>query len=149
MKKLLVRIMLVLLVLFGCYNLLWYFGSYRPYNELQNGFPEIAESGVRIYADEDDFQYSVSVPEYLLWNGNLAVTERNIQYALIVWMKPFGSGYSQGVLFNEYNDLRVQVMLKNRSTAEAAEDQPVVDENSAVISMLFDKANNVWKLGLE
>lgn len=149
MKKLLVRIMLVLLVLFGCYNLLWYFGSYRPYNELQNGFPEIAESGVRIYADEDDFQYSVSVPEYLLWNGNLAVTEQNIQYALIVWMKPFRSGYNQGVLFNEYNNLSVQMMLKNRSTAEAAEDQPVVDENSAVISMLFDKANNVWKLGLE
>ena len=40
-------------------------------------------------------------------------------------------------------------MLKNSSTAEAEEDQPIVDENGTVISMLFNKANQVWMLGLE
>ena len=43
----------------------------------------------------------------------------------------------------------VQIMLKNSSTAEAEEDQPIVDENGTVISMLFNKANKVWMLGLE
>ena len=99
--------------------------------------------------DKDDFQYSVSVPDYLLWNGNLAITEQDIQYALIIWMKPFRSGFSQGVLFNGYNNLNVQIMLKNSSTAESEEDQPIVDENDTVISMLFNKANQVWMLGLE
>ena len=99
--------------------------------------------------DKDDFQYSVSVPDYLLWNGNLAITEQDIQYALIIWMKPFRSGFSQGVLFNGYNNLNVQIMLKNSSTAESEEDQPIVDEKDTVISMLFNKANQVWMLGLE
>lgn len=104
---------------------------------------------MKIYADKDDFQYSVSVPDYLLWNGNLAITEQDIQYALIIWMKPFRSGFSQGVLFNGYNNLNVQIMLKNSSTAESEEDQPIVDENDTVISMLFNKVNQVWMLGLE
>ena len=149
MKKLIVHVMIAVTILFGCYNLIWYFGAYKPYDELQNNFPEIEESGVKIYADKDDFQYSVSVPDYLLWNGNLAITEQDIQYALIIWMKPFRSGFSQGVLFNGYNNLNVQIMLKNSSTVESEEDQPIVDENDTVISMLFNKANQVWMLGLE
>lgn len=92
MKKLIVHVMIAVTILFGCYNLIWYFGAYKPYDELQDNFPEIEESGVKIYADKDDFQYSVSVPDYLLWNGNLAITEQDIQYALIIWMKPFRSG---------------------------------------------------------
>lgn len=133
----------------GCYNLIWYFGAYKPYNDLQDNFPEIEESGMKIYVDKDDFQYSVAVPDYLLWNGNLAVTEQDIQYALIVWIKPFKSGFNQGILFNGYNNLNTQIMLKNNSTAEIEEDQAVVDENNTVISMLFNKANEVWMLGLE
>ena len=124
MKKLIVHVMIAVTILFGCYNLIWYFGAYKPYDELQNNFPEIEESGVKIYADKDDFQYSVSVPDYLLWNGNLAITEQD-------------------------NNLNVQIMLKNSSTAESEEDQPIVDENDTVISMLFNKANQVWMLGLE
>ena len=143
MKKLIVHVMIAVTILFGCYNLIWYFGAYKPYDELQDNFPEIEESGVKIYADKDDFQYSVSVTDYLLWNGNLAITEQDIQYALIIWMKPFRSGFSQGVLFNGYNNLNVQIMLKNSSTADSEEDQRIVDENDTVISMLFNKAKQV------
>lgn len=149
MKKITVYCVITLMILFGCYNLIWYFGAYKPYNDLQDSFPEIEESGVKIYADEDNFQYSVNVPDYLLWNGNLAITEQDIQYALIIWMEPFKSGFSQGILFNGYNNLNAQIMLKNRNTAEVEEDQQIVDNNNTVISMLFDKANEVWMLGLE
>ena len=45
---------IVLVILFCCYNLFWYFGSYKPYNEFQKDFPEIEESGVKIYTDKMD-----------------------------------------------------------------------------------------------
>ena len=52
MKKLIVHVMIAVTILFGCYNLIWYFGAYKPYDELQDNFPEIEESGVKIYADK-------------------------------------------------------------------------------------------------
>lgn len=149
MRKIMTRILIAVVLLFGCYNLIWYLGSYKPYNDLQKGFPEIEESGLKIYVDEDDLQYSVSIPDYLLWNGNLAITEPNVQYALIIWRTPFGHGSTQGILFNGYQDLNAQIMLASSSKAESQEDQPVVDNNSELISTLFEKANKVWHLELE
>ena len=48
MKKLIVHVMIAVTILFGCYNLIWYFGAYKPYDELQDNFPEIVEAGVMI-----------------------------------------------------------------------------------------------------
>ena len=68
MKKLIVHVMIAVTILFGCYNLIWYFGAYKPYDELQDNFPEIEESGVKIYADKDDFQYYQDrVDEFEAW----------------------------------------------------------------------------------
>ena len=47
MKKKIKYIGIVLVILFCCYNLFWYFGSYKPYNEFQKDFPEIEEFGVK------------------------------------------------------------------------------------------------------
>lgn len=133
----------------GILGLLFTFGSYKPYNEFQKDFPEIEESGVKIYTDKDGFQYSVSVPDYLLWNGNLAIAESDVRYALIIWIKPFHQGISQGVLFNDYKDLNTQIMLSSSKKAEDQEDQWIVDENSTILTTIFEKANKVWNLGLK
>ena len=137
MKKKIKYIGIVLVILFCCYNLFWYFGSYKPYNEFQKDFPEIEESGVKIYTD------------YLLWNGNLAIAESDVRYALIIWIKPFHQGISQGVLFNDYKDLNTQIMLSSSKKAEDQEDQWIVDENSTILTTIFEKANKVWNLGLK
>lgn len=149
MRKIITRLLAAVVLLFGCYNLIWYLGSYKPYDDLQKDFPEIEESGSKIYVDEDDLQYSVSVPKYLLWNGNLAISEPNVQYALIIWLDPFGNGTAQGILFNNYHDLNTQIMLKNSNEAETTEDQSVVDRNRELISTLFEKANEIWHLELK
>ena len=95
------------------------------------------------------FQYSGSVPDYLLWNGNLAIAESDVRYALIIWIKPFHQGISQGVLFNDYKDLNTQIMLSSSKKAEDQEDQWIVDENSTILTTIFEKANKVWNLGLK
>ena len=110
MKKKIKYIGIVLVILFCCYNLFWYFGSYKPYNEFQKDFPEIEESGVKIYTDKDGFQYSVSVPDYLLWNGNLAIAESDVRYALIIWIKPFHQGtFLQHILRHHAMKLLVKI----------------------------------------
>lgn len=37
-EKLIVHVMIAVTILFGCYNLIWYFGAYKPYDELQDNF---------------------------------------------------------------------------------------------------------------
>lgn len=88
----------------------------------------------------------MSVPDYLLWNGNLAIAESDVRYALIIWIKPFHQRISQGVLFNDYKDLNTQIML---SSSKKAEDQWIVDENSTILITIFEKANKVWNLGVK
>ena len=68
---------------------------------------------------------------------------------LIIWMKPFHQGISQGVLFNDYKDLNTQIMLSSSKKAEDQEDQWIVDENSTILTTIFEKANKVWNLGLK
>lgn len=85
----------------------------------------------------------------LTWNGNLAIAESDVRYALIIWIKPFHQGISQGVLFNDYKDLNTQIMLSSSKKAEDQEDQWIVDENSTILTTIFEKANKVWNLGLK
>ena len=40
-----------------------------------------------------------------------AIAESDVRYALIIWIKPFHPGISQGVLFKDYKDLNTQIML--------------------------------------
>lgn len=142
-------IIIVLLSAFLVYNLVWYFGEYKVYIDLQKEFPEIEDSGVKIYVDEDNFQYSVSTPDYLLWNGNLAIAEENVQYALIIWLQPFKHESKQGILFNGYKGLNTQIMIKSQDKAEDLTDQSIILENQDLISKLFEKANYVWGLRLK
>ena len=69
--------------------------------------------------------------------------------SLIIWIKPFHQGISQGVLFNDYKDLNTQIMLSISKKAEDQEDQWIVDENSTILTTIFEKANKVWNLGLK
>ena len=56
---------------------------------------------------------------------------------------------NQGVLFNDYKDLNTQIMLSSSKKAEDQEDQWIVDENSTILTTIFEKANKVWNLGLK
>lgn len=139
-----IAVLCVLLIAFGIYNAVWYLGAYKPYKAYQSGFPEIEQSKVRVYTDEDDFQYSVTVPKYLSWNGNLAVSEKNVDYALIIWLKPFGNGSEQGVILKSADGTANEIMLKNKTTAADGSQQKDVDENQKIISLLCEKAETVW-----
>ena len=52
-------------------------------------------------------------------------------------------------IVNDYKDLNTQIMLSSSKKAEDQEDQWIVDENSTILTTIFEKANKVWNLGLK
>lgn len=102
----------------------------------------------RIYVDEDGYNYSLKLPTYLSWTGNLAITEENIDYALIIWPGVLGGEEEIG-FFLIHESTEYQIELTNKTTAAYAEYQELVDENAEVIAMLYDKAYDFWGLDLK
>ena len=78
MKVNILVVIKVILLLFVAYNIVWYFFSYKKYSKYEQNFKEIADSGVKIYVDDEEYQYSVKKPGYLMWDGNLAITDNNL-----------------------------------------------------------------------
>ena len=138
-----------LLLLFAIYNLVWFFARYNYFAKYEKEFPLVADSGKKIYVDSDGYNYSVAMPRYLSWNGNLSIVEKDFQYALIIWKKPFEDTYKTGILFNGYNGITNQIELTDSKTADYPDCQKIVDENQLLIDQLYDRANTVWNLGLQ
>lgn len=84
-KGILKYVLIVSCFVFLIYNIIWYFGTYKVFQEYQKSFPEVADSGVKIYVDEENYQYGVRIPSYLCWNGSMAVSEQNANHALVIW----------------------------------------------------------------
>ncbi len=147
-KRKIILIVLLVLLVFIAYNVIWYFGCYRIYQNYQSEMPEVADSGVKIYVDDDGYNYSVKLPAYLSWTGNLAVTEENIDYALIIWPGALGGEAEIGFIVT-YESVQYQIEMKNRTTAVDSGYQEIVDENLEVISLLYDKTADFWKMDLE
>ncbi len=148
-KGILKYVLIVSCFVFLIYNIIWYFGTYKVFQEYQKSFPEVADSGVKIYVDEENYQYSVKIPSYLCWNGSMAVSEQNANHALIIWRGFGGKKELEGIILTTETGEMVQIELENSSKAVDSENQNMVDENLDLIHMLYEKANNVWGLELK
>lgn len=138
----------ILVLLFAIYNLVWYFCSYNVYKSYVKDIPEVGDSGKYVYEDEEDYHYSVKLPAYLCFDGNLSVSEEEIDHALIIWIESGGKKIKAGVILTVDGEW-VQIELKDSVTAEEQEYQYLIDENTEKINTLFEKANKKWNLGLE
>ena len=146
MKKKISVVIKVILLLFVAYNIVWYLFSYSKYSKYEKDFKEIADSGVKIYVDEEEYQYSVKKPGYLMWDGNLAITDNNLENSVIIWLDSFGSDITSGVMIMDENNEVMQIEMKDKTTALDKRNQKIVDSYNDEISKLYDKARNIWKL---
>ena len=149
MKSKLKYILLIVLVLFIAYNFIWYFGIYKVYSGYEKDFPVIEDSGVKIYVDNDEYQYSVNKPSYLLWDGNLAVAEKDIKHGLIIWLDFGGKRGCEGVILTNNSGEMKQIELIKRDKAKNEVDQDIVDENRDTIDLLYEKAEDIWNLEMD
>lgn len=146
MKKKISVVIKVILLLFVAYNIVWYLFSYSKYSKYEKDFKEIADSGVKIYVDEEEYQYSVKKPGYLSWVGNLAITDNNLENSVIIWLDSFGSDITSGIMIVDKNNEVMQIEMKDKTTALDKRNQKIVDSYNDEISKLYDKARNIWKL---
>lgn len=146
MKVNILVVIKVILLLFVAYNIVWYFFSYKKNSKYEQNFKEIADSGVKIYVDDEEYQYSVKKPGYLMWDGNLAITDNNLENSVIIWLDSFGSDITSGVMIMDENNEVMQIEMKDKTTALDKRDQKIVDSYNDEISKLYDKARDIWRL---
>lgn len=146
MKKSISAVIITILILFMAYNIVWYLFSYSKYGEYEKDFKEIADSGVKIYVDDEEYQYSVKKPSYLSWVGNLAITDNKLQNSLIIWLDPSGADTTSGVILEDKNNEVIQIEMKDKKTAVDKRNQKIVDSYSNEILKLYNKAKKIWKL---
>lgn len=146
MKVNILVVIKVILLLFVAYNIVWYFFSYKKYSKYEQNFKEIADSGVKIHVDDEEYQYSVKKPGYLMWDGNLAITDNNLENSVIIWLDSFGADITSGVMIMDENNEVMQIEMKDKTTALDKRNQKIVDSYNDEISKLYDKARDIWKL---
>ena len=146
MKKSGLVVIKLILLLFVAYNIVWYLFSYCKYNKYEEDFKEFADSGKKIYVDDEEYQYSVKKPDYLSWVGNLAITDKNMENSVIIWLDSIGSGMTSGVMILDENSEEIQIEMKDTRTALDKRNQKFVDSYNDEITKLYDKARDVWKL---
>ena len=75
--------------------------------------------------------------------------EKDIDHSLIIWLGFGGKNPTTGVMLADQNGEMLQIEMKNETTALDERDQQLVDANQKIISTLYAKAREEWKLGLQ
>ena len=145
-KKIVRNIIIVAVILFGIYNLIWYWGMYRPCLAYEGEFSEFEDSGDYMLIDEEDYQYSVKTPDYLQWTGNLGITNSELSPALIIWVGFGGKVDSTGIMIKNAADDVEQIELTQDRKAVYSEQEQLVDSNKSVINDMFERAEKIWSL---
>lgn len=160
--KLIWKILIGLLAAFLLWNLVW-FGfthiKYAPYKEAI-GYDEQRECWY--FRDEDDYVFSVSLPTYLSFTGNLSFTQvlrisndgtvlNENTYDMIIWPKLNGE-YEYGVCIGTKSE-NGQGMISNEFILDSKmqsteyltdEEEKLLAENADQIAEIYRKAKEMW-----
>ncbi|MCR5608392.1 MAG: hypothetical protein K6G26_04955 [Lachnospiraceae bacterium] len=132
----------------AAYSLVWYIVSYKPYAKYEEGFKEFDKSGKKLYVDNEGYTYSVKKPDYFTWTGNLAIVDMEDKASLIIWPIDNGKNMEVGVIIED-NGVSNQIELKDKKTAVYDDQQELVNQYNEQIEILYNKANEVWGIGID
>ena len=148
--------MCVLLVIFGVWNLSWYFISYRPYQKLLN----VAQPFEKIFEDENIYSYDdgiyiydVHMPNYLdfssgfvsvypddriVTDGKGTVISFKDEYALLfIWLKKGGTKYGVDIITgNHGNQFYIDKEMQTYNKT--------LEKYSDEVNELMDAVQNLW-----
>lgn len=140
------KILLIVILIFGVWNLSWFCITTIKYNKFVKVIPK-NKWGLHFIEKEDGYLYNVKKPSYLSFTGNLGVSNKEKGEILIIWPLISG-GYEygfrlqkDGVAYEIYVDENMEPIDKNNSVATQN-----VKENKAELEKLFSKANKMWQL---
>lgn len=144
-KKKVLIVSIVLLILFGIWNIAWYVLTELRYNKFLKAVPE-NDWGIHA-VQKDGYNYNVKRPFYLFFVGNLGVSSSNNSSALIIWPHIFG-GYEYGFRLQD-GDVAYEILLDDELKPVDKNDKEVsmiVEKYKTEIFSLYNKANDMWEL---
>ncbi len=148
-KKIIVAIGIVLTI-FLTWNIVWFVHYFNLKGYTKN-IPR--DDGVYVTSDAEENSYSVKLPNYLQFNGNLALVDSN-SHSLIIWVsltdsKTYGVQICRKELKSD--NFTFYSMLLDEDGQLLAEGnlddaQEVYNANKEIIDKLYENANDFWVL---
>ena len=127
-------------------NISWYLIVQSKYKSYVEKVPK-NEIGVNYIKDKEGYQYNVKIPDYFSLTGNLAVTQKNDDYALIIWPQILNSGeYEYGVTITQDDFMHlVEVDETFKPIGDYNEDVVMlVNDYKEKFEDLLNRAKNMW-----
>lgn len=136
---------LILVVLFGVWNIVWLIMTNNRYESFLEAVPK-SKLGNHIIKI-DGYSYNVKRPDYLSFTGNLGINNPEEGKSLIIWPLING-GYEYGIRIQKGKEayefyLNEQLEPIDKDNKQAAK---LVQEFKPEIAALFEKANSMWDL---
>lgn len=138
--KKVVLIIAIIVLLFGIYNLLWYFTTQSKYTNYSEGMDEFVANKSYVLNPGNGYLYNVKYPDYLTFTGNLAVADENNEVSLIIWPSFYGED-EYGIRITT-NDDSYEIMIDK--DMKSVENNDILDKYKKEIRMLFQKADEKW-----
>ena len=147
----------LLLTAFAAWNGVWYL-HYRQYQAFRDKTEKVTVGGMDLYqTSRDGYLFSVSMPSYLHFNGNLSADKTipgntQSEITMIVWLSLFGAD-EYGVILNTPDGLQSQIYLDRQGNPvfEDGDDQNykddvqfLVSENQEIIRETYDAWDTVF-----
>lgn len=144
MKKKRVRgVIIIFSILIIVFHICWFY-NYSLYLHLTDGLDEFVK--FQSYSIlEDNFIYHVKRPSYMSFTGNLAISTKDGEYTLIIWLSRFKSS-KYGIILPIGNDRdeSISLMIDKNLMTENEYDQIFIEENREQIEELFYRAYVRW-----
>ena len=161
----------VILMFFGCYNLVWFVTKYHPYHEFCNDMQSIkVEEISKYYIKDDKYTYIVKMPAYLGFGGgflNVSYSESpkivlnedgkkellvdNANITLFAWPN-FTKETEYGVMIVEGQTMTQLYINENldyvpfdyETIAEISEHEQIIMNHYQQISELMNAMKKMW-----
>lgn len=143
-KKIIIAVISVVLAIFLAWNIVWVV----HYFNLKSYTKDIPSDGDGGYVTNDDEEnsYSVKLPDYLQFNGNIALVDKDFN-SLIIWVSPFDEKtYGVQLGWDDAYEMLLDENGQLLSEGNFDDAQEVYNANKQTIDKLYKYANDFWRL---
>lgn len=127
-------------------NIAWYAKVKSTYGPYLEKVPKNS-LGLNYKKDDDGYHYNVSKPSYLSLEGNLAVTEKDDKYGIIIWPSATKkNSYKYGVTIVKDEFMNIVEVDEELNPLDNYSEEVVelVSKSKYDLTILFNKANELW-----
>ncbi len=140
------KVAIMVVAVFALWNTVWFGYCYFKYSPYTEKVP-MNEEFDTYFKQEDGFSYSVKKPDYLRFEGNLAISDYEDTTSLIIWPLVTG-GYEYGFMLHEDNQQYEFYVDEELKPIDSSDDFAIqkINQYKPELEALLDKADQMWSL---